>query len=276
MKGTNALVWLATLVLGLHTINCAEVVFEPGPDPDAQLRNISERSLFPRLDEGQTWLVTTAYLNGVVTPTIAATVNPFTSGHTGQDLDLPVFPEWIAPTVDEIFLATITWEFRVLESDYQASVDSPSSEFMLSSSESVALIEAVVFDEQNTNSFGKELNPVFHILLRRSDCRLLSVALAYESSEDRVTEVLDLSAAESGTGVLLPEITDYLVDFIIPEFPLEETTDEMNVTTLEGGAVEVAFTSALDGGLVVQRWDAGRPWFTYSRSDNRISWLATQ
>ena len=262
MRGINTLAWLATLVLGLHTINCVETVVEPQPEINSELRSLSERPVSPRLAEGQTWLVTTAYIGDVVSPTLSSSVNQITSGQHESHFDMPIFPAWIAPVIDEISTATITWEFRVLEAD---------------DSEAVALIEASVFDEHNTESIGKQLNPVFNILLRRSDYRLLSVVLDYQGADNRETEVLDLASFEADGISSLPEITDYLVDFVVPEFPLEEAIqEEMTVTPLDDGAVEVAFTSALDGGLIVQRWDAGRPWYTYSRSDTRISWLISR
>lgn len=280
MHDIKGLFLLVASFIVLVSAACVEVGYEPAFHSGDQMRSVSESPLQPRLVDGQTWLLATSYLvEGAVDLPIGPQLSASTAmGLQGFPSELTTIPDVFAPGPDETWSGVITWEFLVLNARFLPHLGSDYYEISLDENgiaQPVALIEAVVADEQSGQSIAKELSPVYVIVLGASDFEVLAVQYSYWVGQTRITNILgpdSFDGFEANTSIL--EENHCLLEFALPEFPLDNAEqDEMTVTQLGAGAVEVVFTSTVDGELVIQRWDEGRPWFTLSRSDNRISWL---
>ena len=281
MQNIKGLFLLVASAIVLFSAACVEIGYEPALHSGDQMRSVSESPLQPRLVDGQSWLLATSYL---LEETAEMPADPQMT--PGAAMGLQGFPSQLAsfPDVftgpDETWSGAIVWEFFVLDASFTPHVGSDFYDASLDDNgvaQPIALVEASVSDERSGQTIAKELSPVYVIVLRPSDFEVRAVQFSYWLGEIRITNMLSsdtFGAFEDSLSIL--ETNHCLLEFALPEFPLDNAEhDEMTVTRLGAGAVEVVFTSTVDGGLVIQRWDAGRPWFTLSRSDNRVSWLVT-
>ena len=270
-------IFVVALIIIWSQTACVEVVWsEPPVNETQELRSLFERGVAPSLRVDQVWLVETEYLQG------EAFLDNERSDEIRNHRDVLEQRVLGSDGVesgddDEDDSRVTTWAFRVLGSSWDPSLNAfdrvrigADDDF----SGAYVLVEATVADESGGDAAIKSLNPVFHLLIRNSDFSLAAAELSYWAGEERIVERrehIDNGTGATGWGLAM---SDGIVDLVLPEFPLEDSeTREMTVTELEGGGIEVAFTDVTDGGLIVQRWDAGRPWFTYSLSDHRISRL---
>jgi hypothetical protein len=274
VSSIKSLVRLVALFFALQQVACVEAILEPIEESGGvELRTLPERPSLPTLYDGQTWQVTTAFPADATARDTAQAPDP--GVWWPQDSE-PRKHSGAPANIDaDAWSSGVTWEFRVVRASFVPAPGSRLYNVALDSdgaAQPLALVEAVVVNEENLDVQVKALAPVFDLVLRRHDYEIVAVDYSYWTAGGRAARSLDLEDIASDWLVSQLDREHCLVDFLLPEFPLD-STDEMTVNRIGDGAVEVAFTSALDGSLVVQRWDAGRPWFTYSRSDRRVSRL---
>lgn len=265
------------LVLSFTLSGCIEVI-PTFTEDEGGLRVLPGDTSAPALQTGQRWWVVTTYL-----PEDAS------SDYYTLDAHIPAsqiegsanyaFSEATSePSEDGKAVHSTTWEFTVLDSDYWPETrnffsDPAFRAFDIDPTLRLVLIEADVSGEEGPSNAAKQLNPVFRMMLRADDYRVLAAELTYSEGAVRQTERIDLTGSSNLMRWNI-EAEGCVVDLVLPEFPLDNTRDRrMVVNELQDGSREVSFTSPTDGSLVVQRWEPGAPWFSVSVSDTRISQL---
>ena len=274
MRRLTAVILLA---LSFSVMGCIEVIptFEEG---EGGLRVLPGDTRAPMLETGQRWWVVTTYLPETATSDYY-TIDAHIPASQIEGATNYAFTDVTTEAgEDGKAIHTTTWEFRVLDSDYWPETrnffsDPAFRAFDIDPDLRLLLIEAVVSAEEGPSNAAKELNPIFRMMLRADDYRILAAQLEYSEGTVRQTERIDLTGSSNRIGWNI-EAEGCVVDLVLPEFPLDNTRDRrMTVSDLEDGSREVAFTSPTDGSLVVQRWEPGSPWFSVSVSDTRISQL---
>ncbi|MBN1944027.1 MAG: hypothetical protein JW797_00050 [Bradymonadales bacterium] len=179
---------------------------------------------------------------------------------------------------DGIDIVSVTWEFKVLDTDLLPAQGSVFHPFALDDQgevQPITLVEAIVLGQENATEEAKGIAPVYHLAFSRTDYRLLAVQVGGLVDGLPTSQLIDPEDYRPTSFTDLLVSSHLMLDFLLPRFPLGDEKGETTELSLDDGGVEVAFTSSLDGELIVQRWDPGQPWFTYSRGDNRISWLGS-
>ena len=183
MRNVKALGWLVALIFGIQLVACVEVT-PVSTDGNEGLRQLVEHSITPSHAVGQTWQVTTAYradvrdMNTDISVTELDSVALYES-FLSSSLPTELGAELI---VDELWSESITWQYRVIEADLLLHKGALYYDLSLNSAndpQSVTVLEVTIQGEHGTDSSVKELAPMFHLVQRSSDYRLLALEVSY-------------------------------------------------------------------------------------------------
>lgn len=268
LKSRTALMFI---ILGLPLAGCVEAVLEP-MDLDqsgAELRPEGMSSV-TRLATGDEWIITTAHVAEAPTWDDAdGLVADIRDGH------VQLFSDETPTSRAQVVLTQRTsWQYLVIDGDYAPDTSwtfYDATQRGRAYHAGYALVEASLSDDHAGDTDAKDMNPVYELLIRQSDMKVLASTFTYDANGSLIHEQLDLTRRSDNPDGWKLEDPRLHLDYVLPPFALLHS-DEMSVDDSVEGTLQLAFTSPVDGSLVVQRWDAGYPWFSYSVSDTRVSW----
>jgi hypothetical protein len=255
------------IVLSMILTACGGDLIAPA---SSENETVGLRAMRPELEEGVSWRIATAYRQTFLVSEGFARrprLDPNTIDTAAEAL-VSQIPEDIRPRSSNGWTDIVVWEMTVLVSGMVPEAGSPLYEMSLTDDgvpQALTVVGASPPKEDNAGTFAESLEPTFGLVFRDDTLELIAVRYQYTTSHGRRIVELDPGSAT--------DMIQVLVDVTLPDFDLDEAPVDMTVVSISNVEVEVAFTNRSDGGLVVQRWEEGRPWFTTSESDERISWL---
>ncbi len=291
MTKRNRIVWMMTGVLALGAAaGCGQEEPTPVPVQDNDDNNDTPQgqALKPSFELGQTWVVGSIYRStSVKTPEDALAIPTAVAADT-IEIE-PLIPAEVLPADGTSWTTPVFWRFGVINTNYRPETG-PFAELALDEAgeiQPITILKAVAPKELNDKGIVDGLDPVFYLVLRESDYRVKGIHYNYKVRDGRNTVVLEMPELEAGTKGPGADLDFFLVDYMMPIFPMtaadatvaygaEGAGLEMVVRKRADDSAEVEFKTAIDRKSVTQRWTAGAPWFDWSISESQRSWTVDE
>ena len=253
---------------------------------------VTGQELRPSYTIGQTWVVGSIYRStSVKTPEELIGITGEAAerlSNSSIEID-PLMPAAVVPEDGTDWSTPIFWRMGVINTNYvpEGGVFAELATDASGQVQPITIIKAVAPKELNSRTVADGLDPVFYLVLRESDLRVKAIHYNYKVKNGRNTVVLEMPEVESGMMVPGADQDYFLVDYMMPVFPVTVASGtvaygpqganlEMEVVKTADDAAEVTFESAVDHRPIHQHWTAGSPWFDYSITEARRSWVVDE
>jgi competence ComEA-like helix-hairpin-helix protein len=181
------------------------------------------------------------------------------------------------PEFGENWTDDVIWTYQIVESGFVPSVDDELYRFAETETgiEPLAVIKASVDVSLNTDSVLLSADPIVYMVFREDRDRMVGLITFINVNGERTERAYSASELDRSWSTLsqsmLTQAPTYLAPYSSRWGNDERTLENGSTVTsvkVDESTTDVYYTDEMGGGMVVSRYEAGRPWPTWTTTGN--------